>query len=514
MPFAEFPGGHAGTYIAIFMSVYYSSVGAAASRVKRWVSTGGSILDLMTWQNRMDAAVSLKKKIVNASAWTLGSYGVENVLRLVSSVILSRLLFPEAFGLVSASSSIIVAIGLFTDLGIRAVIIQSPRGDSDDFLRSAWVFQVLRGMLLWLVLVLVGGVISLPAVRTALPEGSAFANELFPAVTVALGFGLVLTGFESTAVILSVRQMRFRPFAVIDIATKIVSIAVMIGWAVAFRNVWALVAGNLFSGTLRVILSHTVVPGPRMAWSWNRDHFREIVDFGKWITVSSIASFFASQCDIIILGLLLSGSALGVYSIARTLIGAAEGLVERINSSLALSVMGEVLRKDPAELKSKYYRFRLPIEGVAALCAGLIFAAGPQIIGTLYDSRYSQAGPMLQLLAIGLALYPFQLIRSAFTAIGQTYTVAAVSIIQALSLVSFLILGYLGFGVFGAVAGIAISDAVPSLAFLVLAHGQRWLSLWHELRIAPLLALGFLLGEISLQAGRSFAPESIQHFFK
>jgi O-antigen/teichoic acid export membrane protein len=465
-------------------------------------------------KNEVNARMTLKKRILNAGAWTLGSYSVENIIRLASSLILSRLLFPEAFGLISASSSIIVALGLFSDLGIRAVIIQSPHGDNDDFLRSAWVFQLLRGSVLWLVLLLICSVISLPGVRSALPQESAFANELFPVITMALGFGFVLSGLESTAVILNVRQMRFRPLVVVDIVTKILAICVMIAWAIEFRNVWALVAGNFFSGALRVVLSHTFVPGPRMAWTWNEDDFREIIHFGKWITVSSIASFFASQCDIIVLGMLLSGSDLGVYSIARTLIGTAEGLVERINSSLALSVLGEVLRKDPAELKSKYYRFRFPIETLAALCAGLIFATGPQIIGTLYDPRYSQAGPMLQLLAIGLALYPFQLIRSAFTAVGQTYTVAAVSIIQALSLVSFLILGYLGFGVLGAVAGIAISDAVPSLAFLGLAHRRRWFSLRHELRIVPLSALGFLLGEISLWAGRSFAPESMQHFFK
>jgi O-antigen/teichoic acid export membrane protein len=458
--------------------------------------------------------MSLKKRIFNASAWTLGTYGVENILRFASSLILSRLLFPEAFGLISASSSIIVAIGLFSDLGIRAVIIQSPRGDNDDFLRSAWVFQLLRGMLLWLVLILICSIISFPVVRNVLPQESAFANELFPVVTVALGFSLVIGGFESTAIFLNVRQMRFRPFAVIDIVTKIVTIAVMIGWAIEFRNVWALVAGNLCSGTLRLILSHTAIPGPRMTWHWNKDHFREIVHFGKWITVSSIASFFASQCDIVILGMLLSGSALGVYSIAKTLIGAAHGFVERINSSLALSVLGEVLRESPSELKRKYYRFRLPIDALSALGGGMIFATGPQIVGALYDPRYSQAGAMLQLLAIALAIYPLQLIRSAFTAIGQTYVVAAVSVIEATSLVSFLILGYLAFGMLGAVAGIAISDIVPSLAFLVLAYRQRWFSFWHELRIVPIFFAGILLGEITLTLGRSFAPESLQHFFK
>jgi O-antigen/teichoic acid export membrane protein len=455
--------------------------------------------------------MSLKKRIVNASAWTLGTYGVENVLRLVSSLVLSRLLFPEAFGLISASSSIIVAIGLFSDLGIRAVIIQSPHGDDDDFLRSAWVFQLLRGMVLWLVLILMCGIISLPVIRNALPRGSAFGSDLFPVVTVALGFGLVLNGFESTAVFLNIRQMRFRPFAVVDIVTKIVTIAVMIGWAIRFRDVWALVAGNLASSALRVILTHTAIPGPHMAWHWNKDHFREIIHFGKWITVSSIASFFGSQSDIVILGMLLSGAALGVYSIARTLIGAAHGFVERINSSLALSVLGEVIRESPTELRRKYYRFRFPIDAVSATIGGVLFATAPQIVGVLYDPRYSLAGPMLQLLAIALAIYPLQLIRSAFTAIGQTYTVAAVSIIEAVSQVLFLVLGYSAFGVLGAIAGIAVSDIVPSMAFLVLAHRQRWFSAWHELRIIPIFVAGVVLGEIGLTLARSFAPESLQH---
>ncbi|HET9378313.1 MAG TPA: oligosaccharide flippase family protein [Chthoniobacterales bacterium] len=458
--------------------------------------------------------MNLKKRIFSASAWTVGTYGVEIILRLVSSLVLSRLLFPEAFGLVSASSSLIVALALFSDLGIRAVIIQSPRGDNDEFLRSAWVFQLFRGLSLWVLLIIICSSLRFSFIKNALPQESAFANEMFPVITLALGFGLVLSGFESTAVFLNIRQMKFRPFAVIDILAKVTTIAVMIGFAFEFRNVWALVAGNLFSGVLRLVLSHTLVPGPWMAWRWNRDHFREIIHFGKWITVSSLASFFASQCDFVILGMLLSGSSLGVYSIAKTLVSAVHGFVERINSGLALSVLGEVLRENPAELRKKYYRFRFPIDVLSAFSSGVLFATGQQIVSTLYDPRYAQAGPMLQLLAIGLALYPLQLIRSAFTAIGQPYVVAAVSIIDAAFLILSLIGGYLAFGVLGAVAGIAISDIMPSLAYLILAHRQRWLSIWHELRIVPMFIAGVALSEIGLFVGRSFAPESLEHFFR
>ena len=45
----------------------------------------------------------LRNRILNAGAWTVGSYAVELVTRLLSNLIMTRLLFPEAFGLVAAS---------------------------------------------------------------------------------------------------------------------------------------------------------------------------------------------------------------------------------------------------------------------------------------------------------------------------------------------------------------------------------------------------------------------------
>jgi O-antigen/teichoic acid export membrane protein len=458
--------------------------------------------------------MKLRIRILKAGAWTVGSYSIEIVSRLASNLILAHLLFPEAFGLVAASSSIIVGLALFSDFGIRAVVIQSPRGGTPSFLRSAWVFQVSRGVVLWLFLFTICAIIDMPAVRELFPSGSAFANSLFPEFTVVLGFGLVLSGLESTALLLHVRNLELRPLMVVDLTAKLITLPVMIAAAFALKNAWPLAIGGLTGGVVRLVLSHTVVSGPRMGWSWNLVHFREILGFGKWVTVSSIASFVGSQSDIFLLGLLLPGSALGIYSIARALISNVEGLLERINSNLTLSVLGEVLRVNPSELKNRYYQFRLPIEAVAAAGGGLVFATSSQIIGLMYDARYSSAGPMLQILAIGLSLYPFQLIRSAFTAIGETYTVAVVSWIQAASLSLFLIMGYLTDGTLGAVIGIAASRIVPSVVFLVLAHKRDWIGIWNELRGFPIFGGGFLLGRVILALGELFAPESMQHFLR
>ena len=329
-----------------------------------------------------------------------------------------------------------------SDLGIRAVVIQSAHGDDDGFLRSAWAFQLVRGIVLFLILLAICALISLPFVRSALSPGSVFANPVFPSLTLVLGLSLVLHGLESTAIALNVRRLNYRPLVLLDLAGKLIPLPVMIALAIVSPSVWALAIGALAGGLVRTVLSHLTVPGPKMAFAWDKAHIREMVHFGKWITVSSIASFVASQSDVILFGLLLPSSFLGIYFLAKTLIGTAEGLLERLNGALALPVLGEVLRTNPDNLRDRYYRFQFPIDLVAAACGGFVFVTASQIIGVLYDARYAEAGPMLRLFALGLAIYPFQIIRSAFTAVGNTRMVATVTIIQAGSLVVLLLTAF------------------------------------------------------------------------
>ena len=41
------------------------------------------------------------KKVVNAGAWTLGGHAACQAIRFASSIVLARLLLPEAFGVVA-----------------------------------------------------------------------------------------------------------------------------------------------------------------------------------------------------------------------------------------------------------------------------------------------------------------------------------------------------------------------------------------------------------------------------
>lgn len=437
----------------------------------------------------------LRHRALRAGSWTLVGYGVDLCVRLFSNLILTRLLFPEAFGAVAAATALIVGFVLISDFGVRVVIVQSPRGDQVGFLRSAWVFQLCRGIAVWIILVGICALLNLSAIRTLLPANSVFADRSFALIMASLGFTVLLAAGESTCIYLNVRHLNYRPVVVIDLAGRILSLPVMIIWAWIAPSVWALVGGMLAGSILRLVLSHALVPGPWMSLNWEKDHMQEIVRFGRWIAVSSFATFIYQQCDLILLGILMPGSMLGLYSIAKVLVGIGEGFLERLNNSLTLPILGEVIRKNPSNFRDRYYRFRLPIEFTAALLSGGLYAMGHFIVSFLYDPRYAEAGLMLQILALGTVIYPILLIRNAFTATGDTYVGALVSILQAVSLVTCLVIGFLAFGAPGAIAGVALHRIIPAVVIAFLARQRNWIGIWQELRVVPAFVVGLMLGK-------------------
>lgn len=262
------------------------------------------------------------------------------------------------------------------------------------------------------------------------------------------------------------------------------------------NSVWAIVVGSLLANCIRLVMTHFLVPGPRMLFYWDRKLVSEFMQFGRWISVSSAAAFLGGQGDRIFVGLVMSGSVLGLYSIAKIPIETAQGLFERLNSALAVPVLGEVIRKDPCSLREKYYRFRLPFDLSAPFVGGVLLTAGSLIIHLLYDKRYEEAGVLLQILAFGLMVFPSSLISSAFPLSGEPKISAIVSIAQAVSLFTCMIFGFCIGGIYGTVCGVAAHRFFPLLILLFMAHRRGWIDIRKEVRIFPVFFAGAVFGRL------------------
>lgn len=455
-------------------------------------------------QQTANRRLGLRRRIIEAASWVLGGHGAAMAIRLASNLLMTRLLFPEAFGLMAVVISIHIGLALLTDAGIKGAIIRSASGEDDEFLRSAWTLQVMRGVVIWLMVLGVAGMLSLGAEYRWMPEQSTLAHPLMPALLAAVGASSVLHGLESVNLHVSARRIDLGRLVMIGVGARIVSIPVMLLWVLYDPSVWALMAGLIAGALCRLVLSHTIIPGPRMGFLWHRAHVRELFHFGKWITVSSTATFISNNSDRLILGFLLPSGVLGLYAIARLLSESFEGVMQRLHHSLTQPVLVEVLRERPETLQDKYYRFRTPIEAGGFLVAGVLLVAGPGIVDFLYDDRYREAGLMLQILALSLVVAPFQFILHGFLATGETRTVAAVSILHAIFLVAALPTGYIFGGLEGAIFGIALHRVPATLVTLAIAHRRGWISPWREVRFVPLVAVGAAAGYAGTVAGQAW----------
>lgn len=337
----------------------------------------------------------LSSRTVSGGLWTIGTYFTLNVIRLASNLILTRLLMPEMFGTMALVSTVMAGIRLFSDVGIGPALISNPRGGDEPFLRTAWTMATLRGVGIWLV----ACILAIPVSKFF---GSHDANHaiLLQLLPVA-GFAAVIDGLRSTAIFRIQRALRFGPLSVIEVVEMSVSSIgmVLLAWLTNL-GVWALLLPSLVSATVGMLLTHTLMRDRRDRWGFDVDCFAELLRIGKWIFLSTLLMFFASQFEKLIFGRLVDAKTLGVYGIALGLAAIPLTAVLKIGGSVLFPTFSRVAN-DASRFVDVYGRTRtmLLTAGATVVC-GMV-ACGPFAIQAMYRDEYDRAGWMLQLLAIG-----------------------------------------------------------------------------------------------------------------
>lgn len=437
----------------------------------------------------------LRSRILRAGSWTLGGHALGQVLRLAANLLMTRLLVPEMFGVMAVATIFLVGLTMFSDLGLKQVVIQSRRSDDAQFLNTVWVIQILRGIFIFLLVLLFAWGLAQAVGHTWLPVDSTYANPELPRVLGWLAISPLISGFESTKLQTANRNLNLGRVVSIEFWSQLSGILVMVLWAFNAPSLNAMVGGALFSALVKVILSHVWLQGVDNRPAWDAVAAREIVNFGKWIFVTSILGFLISNGDRLIIGWLISAESMGVYAIAMLLAGAMQDVVQKIIGSVVFPALGKVNRETPHRLKELYYRLRLPVDAFCLLLAGFVAIAGQSIVDILYDHRYAGAGPLLQILALNLVLL-------RFAVAGQLYLVSglprgmALQMFSRLMAISLLIpLGFHFAGLQGAAIGVVLAG-VPE--FLIVFFGiKRRMGLIDyriEFKNLMILPVGMLLG--------------------
>jgi O-antigen/teichoic acid export membrane protein len=403
--------------------------------------------------------ISSPRRLLRLAGTSTLVYGGVQVMRMVTNIVLARLLAPELFGIMLIINSLRTGVDLFTDVGIGQNIIVSKHANEPDFYNTAFTIQAMRGVGLCILGCALAYPLSqiydLPILAGALPIASIW---------------FLLGGLESTARFVVQRRMQIGRQSIFEITTQTISAAAHILLAWMWPSVWALVCGGLVTSIAMLVGSYWLDPSIRHRFTLNKAFAWEILHFGKWLFFSSILYFLATNLDRLYLGTAVPLALLGVYGVARSLADVPGTLALRLGNSIVFPLIAASAH-DIEGAKQSYRQPRMVFVLVAALGTALFAVGGSLFVRIAYDNRYEVAATLIPLLAVSLWFHMLSMTNeSILLGIKKPIWQTSANAAKVAALAIGLPLGVAKGGLTGVLIGAMIAEV---LRYAVLLIGQR-----------------------------------------
>ncbi|OZQ46312.1 MOP flippase family protein [Klebsiella variicola] len=249
--------------------------------------------------------MSLKQKTIRSAKWSAISTIVVVLFGFLQITLLSRIIPPHQFGILTIIIAITLLAETLSDFGISNSIIQQKDIDDQQLSTLYWI-NVLFGIFVFISFYF-------SATQIAVWLGIV---ELKPLIQIIAFAFLVIPHGQQYRALLQ-KELKF------DIVGKIESSSYLLGFIVSIilafylKNAMCAVIGYLFnviSRTFLLILKGNCYPRPRLTL-----HFfsvKENLRFGAYLTADSIVNYINSNMSTALITKLLGATATGGYNIA------------------------------------------------------------------------------------------------------------------------------------------------------------------------------------------------------
>jgi PST family polysaccharide transporter len=370
----------------------------------------------------------LDRSLLASIAWTAAAKWIVQTLSWASTLIVVRLLVPSDYGVVGMATAFLALLQPLCDFGIAAAIVQGRHLTSQQIAR-------LNGLAIAL-----GAACAAVTVAITIPISRFFNEPALLTIVPVLGLGFFTGAFRVVPTALLAREMQFRRLAFLETAEALSLTAITIVLAATGHGYWSLVIGPVASrgiGSLLAVLARPSAIGSPLPIA----RIRGAIQFGAWVTTSTLAWYVYSNADRVIVGRQIGEAALGAYTIALTLASMPVEKIGQLYQRVAESVIARV-QDDSASVAR--YLFGIT-EGVAMLSfpasVGLALVAD-LFVEVVLGARWTMAVVPLRLLAAAAAIRSLDpLLAQILVATGHARQNARSMLIAALVLPGAFLLG-------------------------------------------------------------------------
>ena len=350
------------------------------------------------------------KKVISGVAWTYAEKLLAQGVSFVVSIVLARLLLPEAFGLIAIVNAFVGFLTVFVDSGFAYVLVQKKNADDLDF-DTIFIFSSCVGILLYIILFLCSDYIA-----------NYYQQPELVNVIRVLALRLPISGINTVQVAYIQRRMQYKLFFFATLGGTVASAFVGLGMAYCGCGVWALVAQNLSNLTIDTsVLTVISKWKPKLRFSFDR--MKHMAPFGARVLLTNLINTGSTEGKSLIVGKFYSSSSLAYYDRGKRF---PYIIISNLNSSLYKVLFPTFSRiqddkKHIADMLIMYYKVA---SYIVMPCILGMAAVAPQMVEVLLTNKWIAIVPFIRIICFSLIFRVYETAsHSALSAINKNNTV-------------------------------------------------------------------------------------------
>ena len=332
----------------------------------------------------------LGQKTARGGAYTLGSIGINFVVTTVSTVLITRNLTDEDFGLFGMVMVLTGFASMFVDLGLSRAVIQKPQVNHAQVSTLFWINLAVAALLAGIV-----------AAATPLLVWFYDEPRLAP-INLALAGLFIVSALGLQHRALLTRRLEHGRLNLVSLLATPIAAVVAVVIAYLGGKVWALVA-------LPAVAQLVTVIGMWVACPWvpglPRRHsgVRTMLGFGAHVTGFQFVNYFARNADNAMLGFAWGAGPLGLYTRAYSLMMLP---ASKLNTPLTNVVVPALSRLvDQPDRYRRTYRLAISLSAnITTPAIAWLLVICPEAVPLLLGEQWAEL-PLILLSLTGAALH-------------------------------------------------------------------------------------------------------------
>ena len=393
------------------------------------------------------------KDTVKGITWVGAFRGFTRVIAFAKTAILARILVPAQFGLFGIATLVLAFLEILVETGINVFLIQEKES-IDEYIDTAWVVSIVRGLIISLVVFLIAKPVSI------FFKSSGSLNLLYLLALVPLIRGLI-----NPSMVKFQKELRFKKEFWFKSSIFLFDAGVTVILALTIRSASSLVWGLIAGATLEVFLSFIYTrPIPKLRFRTAK--IKRIISRGKWMTGAGIFQYLFRQGDDAAVGKILGTSSLGLYQVAYKISSLPISEVADVIARVTFPVYMKI-SKDRKRFKNAFYKTLLAVSALVIPLGLVIFFFSREIILIILGDQWLEAVPVLKALSIyGIIRALINPSLTVFLAVKKQELVTLITFISVFGLAVSIVPLVIKFGIVGAGMSTIIGSLV-SLPFVI-----------------------------------------------